>query len=248
MSRTLDTSQAHLDPEELARERVLGPPSGGIPSVHPTRQPSTRPAPPAPGRRVSALLEAARYGASEALMLVHSFDATDASFGDYRAFATALGLSGAEPSGITSPVVLARVDAPPRLGQGALKDHVARSAVRDPPKDRIGVACQVRRRLADPQSSCSSPPTVDSSSRPPTSRTTWPACTLSAEDRRIALGLRGRSRRHGARMIVAAVRAGRRVALTAQSHAAAQNMLRLVEHCAHREGVALRGVNKARAT
>lgn len=58
-------------------------------------------------RTVSALLEAARCGASEALMLVHSFDATDASFGDYRAFATALGLSGAEPNAITSPVALA---------------------------------------------------------------------------------------------------------------------------------------------
>lgn len=43
-------------------------------------------------RTVSALLEAERYRAEHALMLVHSFSAEDASFGDYRAFATLLGL------------------------------------------------------------------------------------------------------------------------------------------------------------
>jgi hypothetical protein len=44
-------------------------------------------------RTVSALREARRYGAPEALMLVHSFDPADSSFGDYQAFAAALGLS-----------------------------------------------------------------------------------------------------------------------------------------------------------
>jgi HD domain len=53
-------------------------------------------------RTVSALLEARRYGAREALMLVHSFDPNDSSLGAYQAFATALGLTNAVPNAITS--------------------------------------------------------------------------------------------------------------------------------------------------
>jgi uncharacterized protein len=47
-----------------------------------------------------------------------------------------------------------------------------------------------------------------------------------------------------ARMVVAAIRAGRRVAVTAQSHAAVQNLLRAVEDAAHEEDVTFRGVYK----
>jgi hypothetical protein len=53
-------------------------------------------------RTVSALLEARRYGAREALMLVHSFDAADSSVDAYQAFAAALGLTNALPNAITS--------------------------------------------------------------------------------------------------------------------------------------------------
>jgi hypothetical protein len=56
-------------------------------------------------RTVSALLEARRYGAHEALMLVHSFDAGDSSFDDYKAFATALGLTNATLNRITDSIV-----------------------------------------------------------------------------------------------------------------------------------------------
>ena len=44
-------------------------------------------------RSVSALLEAERYGAEHALMLVHSFCPHDTSFEDYRAFAGVLGFA-----------------------------------------------------------------------------------------------------------------------------------------------------------
>lgn len=65
-------------------------------------------------RTVSALIEARRYGVREALMLVHSFDPADSSLGDYRAFATALGVDGAGVNAITSGVV--RGDVTLRLG------------------------------------------------------------------------------------------------------------------------------------
>jgi len=52
-------------------------------------------------RTVSALLEARRYGAAEALMLVHSFDPKNSSLDDYQAFAAALGLGEARPNAIT---------------------------------------------------------------------------------------------------------------------------------------------------
>jgi hypothetical protein len=57
-------------------------------------------------RTVATLLEARRYGARDALMLVHSFDAKDASLADYRAFADRLGLAGAGPGQVTSSKVL----------------------------------------------------------------------------------------------------------------------------------------------
>ena len=56
-------------------------------------------------RTVSALLEARRYGAREALMLVHSFDAENSSLDAYQAFAAALGLTNAAPNAITSSTV-----------------------------------------------------------------------------------------------------------------------------------------------
>lgn len=54
-------------------------------------------------RTVSALIEARRYGAPEALMLVHSFDAGDASLQDYLRFAEAMGMAGAATNAITEP-------------------------------------------------------------------------------------------------------------------------------------------------
>ena len=60
-------------------------------------------------RTVSAVREARRYGAHEALMLVHSFDPGDSSLGAYQAFAAALGLTNAVPNAITSSKVLGNV-------------------------------------------------------------------------------------------------------------------------------------------
>ena len=54
---------------------------------------------------MSALLEARRYGAREALMLVHSFDPGDSSLDAYQAFAAALGLTNAVPNAITSATI-----------------------------------------------------------------------------------------------------------------------------------------------
>ncbi len=65
-------------------------------------------------RTVSALLEARRYGAREALMLVHSFDAADSSLDDYQEFAAALGLTDAAPNAITDSTL--RGDVTLRLG------------------------------------------------------------------------------------------------------------------------------------
>jgi hypothetical protein len=52
------------------------------------------------------VLEAERYGASEAVMLVHSFDPADGSLEDYRAFAGALGMTDVKIGALTSPVEL----------------------------------------------------------------------------------------------------------------------------------------------
>ena len=53
-------------------------------------------------RTVATLIEAERYGAKQAMMLVHSFDKNDTSFDDYRSFAERLGLTGAAVNGLTS--------------------------------------------------------------------------------------------------------------------------------------------------
>ena len=60
-------------------------------------------------RTVSALLEARRYGAREALMLVHSFDAKNTSLDAYQAFAAALELGNAVANAITGPTVRGEV-------------------------------------------------------------------------------------------------------------------------------------------
>jgi hypothetical protein len=65
-------------------------------------------------RTVSALREARRYGAREALMLVHSFDANDSSLDAYQAFAAALGLGNPVPNEITGPMICGDVSL--RLG------------------------------------------------------------------------------------------------------------------------------------
>ena len=58
---------------------------------------------------MSAVREARRYGAHEALMLVHSFDPGDSSLEAYQAFAAALGLTNAVPNAITSSKALGDV-------------------------------------------------------------------------------------------------------------------------------------------
>ena len=60
-------------------------------------------------RTVSALLEARRYGAREALMLVHSFDRDNTSLDAYQTFAAALALDNAAANAITSSVVRGEV-------------------------------------------------------------------------------------------------------------------------------------------
>ena len=65
-------------------------------------------------RTVSALIEAERYGASEALMIVHSFDPGDASLSDYQRFAEAMAVDGATTNAITSAATLRGVNL--RLG------------------------------------------------------------------------------------------------------------------------------------
>jgi hypothetical protein len=55
-------------------------------------------------RAASALIEAERYGAIEALMLVHSFDREAASFDEFQAFAAELGVRGSAIDAITEAV------------------------------------------------------------------------------------------------------------------------------------------------
>jgi HD domain len=65
-------------------------------------------------RTVSALREAHRYGAHEALMLVHSFDPKSSWLADYQAFAAALGMTNASENAITTSIT--RDDVTLRLG------------------------------------------------------------------------------------------------------------------------------------
>ena len=60
-------------------------------------------------RTVSALLEARRYRAREALMLVHSFDPDDSSLDAYQAFAAALGVTNAALGALTTAKTLGDV-------------------------------------------------------------------------------------------------------------------------------------------
>lgn len=60
-------------------------------------------------RTVAALLEAERYGAREAMMLVHSFDDDDTSFDDYEAFAQRLRLTSAGTNEVTNAKTLGDV-------------------------------------------------------------------------------------------------------------------------------------------
>ena len=55
-------------------------------------------------RTVSALLEAERFNASDALMLVHSFSQEDEHFGDYEKFLALFGLK-ANLNAIFGPIV-----------------------------------------------------------------------------------------------------------------------------------------------
>jgi Domain of unknown function (DUF6946)/HD domain len=60
-------------------------------------------------RTDSPLIEADRHGASEALMLVHSFDPGDASLGDYQRFARAMGLGDEPTNAVTRESIRGRI-------------------------------------------------------------------------------------------------------------------------------------------
>lgn len=85
-------------------------------------------------RTVSALLEAERYAAEHAVMLVYSFDPTDTSFIDYRDFAVLLGFAPAEirPNQIVGYKELGGI----KLHLGWVRDvpTVGQSPVSYPPK------------------------------------------------------------------------------------------------------------------
>jgi hypothetical protein len=55
-------------------------------------------------RTAAALIEARKYNAAAALMLVHSFSRTRSGFEDYRRFASALGCADLAPERVVGPV------------------------------------------------------------------------------------------------------------------------------------------------
>ena len=61
-------------------------------------------------RTASAVYEAHRYRAKVAVMMVHSFDPRDTGVDDYKRFAAAIGLPGAEATRLTGPVSCEGVD------------------------------------------------------------------------------------------------------------------------------------------
>ncbi len=54
-------------------------------------------------RSASAILEAKRFRATHAVMLVHDFSGTNSSITDFKAFADKLGLAGAAPDALSAP-------------------------------------------------------------------------------------------------------------------------------------------------
>ncbi|MEC4687971.1 MAG: hypothetical protein VST64_06670 [Nitrospirota bacterium] len=69
-------------------------------------------------RTAASIFEAQRYGAGQALMLVHSFSPADASFDDFVRFAKALGTPIVAPNNVSSEVNLGGV----RLRLGWVRD------------------------------------------------------------------------------------------------------------------------------
>jgi len=54
-------------------------------------------------RTASAVIEAKRFHARHAVMMVHDFSKTPSWVADYSAFANAIGIAGAEVGGMTKP-------------------------------------------------------------------------------------------------------------------------------------------------
>jgi hypothetical protein len=61
-------------------------------------------------RSVSAILEARRYGVSQALLLVHAFDPAPHSLADLQAFAIAIGSELGDVESVSAPVELDGVE------------------------------------------------------------------------------------------------------------------------------------------
>ncbi len=61
-------------------------------------------------RTASAVFEAQRYGADQAMLLIHSFSRNRTSFADYRAFAEALGVDGADVGHVSTPRTVGGVE------------------------------------------------------------------------------------------------------------------------------------------
>jgi hypothetical protein len=72
-------------------------------------------------RSASAILEARRFGASRAILLVHSFHPSGKHFSDFRAFARALGVDDAQRDVLSA----ARATTAPRLFLGWVSDEPA---------------------------------------------------------------------------------------------------------------------------
>ena len=72
-------------------------------------------------RTASAILEAKRYRAKVAAMMVHSFDSHDTGIADFQAFASAMGFKGAQATRVVGPKRCCGVD----LYLGWTADRVA---------------------------------------------------------------------------------------------------------------------------
>lgn len=61
-------------------------------------------------RTASAIYEAHRYRSKVAIMMVHSFDSADAGIDDFRRFAKAIGVAGADATRLAGPVMCEGVE------------------------------------------------------------------------------------------------------------------------------------------
>lgn len=97
-------------------------------------------------RTAAAVIEARRFGAGQALMLVHSFSATRSWFDDYAQFAAVLGVEAGE-GGITDELELGDV----RLSLGWVSDSPPDQSELPPLAHRFDRALVYARRLHEKQ-------------------------------------------------------------------------------------------------